>query len=332
MPYVQRSNLEWYKDKSILVTGGVGSIGSEIVRRLLSLEPKVIRVLDNNETALFYLKEEINSPRIRTLLGDIRDKERLTMACEGIDVIFHAAALKHVPLCEYNPFEAVKSNVIGTQNVLDAALDKDVSRFILISTDKAVEPGNVMGATKLLSERLTISANNYAGKKLTIFSCVRLGNVMNSRGSVIPLFKSQIEKGQKITVTDPEMTRFMMSLEKAVDLILLSGIMSKGGEIFILKMSSVKIMDLAEVMLEELMHGAENPLSTINIIGRRPGEKMHERLMTCDEAELASDDEHLFILNRQGGRGVRTESYCSELTERLSKEQLRKMLKDAGAL
>lgn len=331
MPCAKLSDLAWYRNKSILVTGGAGSIGSEIVQRLLLLDPKVIRVLDNSETGLFYLKEEMNNPRIRTLLGDVRDKERLSMACEGIDVVFHAAALKHVPLCEYNPFEAVKTNVMGTQNILDAALDKGVSRFILISTDKAVEPGNVMGATKMLSERLTISANNYAGGKPTKFSCVRLGNVMDSRGSVIPLFRSQIEKGQPITVTDPEMTRFMMSLEKAVDLILLSGQRSEGGEIFILKMSSVKIMDLAEVLLDAF-GGIKDASKAVTIVGKRPGEKRHERLMTSDEAERAEEEEYLFILNRAIGKGVHPESYCSELTRRLSKPQIKRMLKEAGPL
>lgn len=328
---VQHKDLEWYKDKTILVTGGAGSIGNAIVKRLLTLEPRVIRILDNNETALFYLKEELNSPSIRTLVGDIRDKERVAMACEDIDVLFHAAALKHVPLSEYNPFEAVKTNVIGTQNVLDAAREAGVGRFVLISTDKAVEPSNVMGATKMLSERLTISANNYVGKKPTRFACVRLGNVLDSRGSVVPLFRSQIENGKRITVTEPEMTRFMMSLDRAVDLILLSGKRAQGGEIFILKMPSIKLMDLAEIMLEEV-GGITNPSDAITIIGKRPGEKMHERLMTSVEAENTHEDEFLFILNQDKGGRTGPEEYCSDLKPRLTKPQIVIMLKDAGVL
>ena len=185
----------FYKDKVVLVTGGTGSIGSEIVKKVLEHSPKAVRVLDNNETSLFELEQELNSNKIRTLIGDIRDNERLMRALEGVDIVFHAGALKHVPLCEYNPFDAVKTNVIGTQNVLNAALDQNVDKVIVISTDKAVNPINVMGATKLLAERLTISANNYTGDKNTVFSCVRFGNVLDSRGSVVPLFKNQLKKG-----------------------------------------------------------------------------------------------------------------------------------------
>ncbi|MCL2116405.1 MAG: polysaccharide biosynthesis protein, partial [Methanobrevibacter sp.] len=242
----------FYKGKKILVTGGSGSIGSEIVEKLVSLPVDSIRVFDNNETALFDLETDLNSPKIRTLIGDIRDLERLNRAFEDIDIVFHAAALKHVPLCEFNPFDAVKTNVVGTQNVLDAAINCDVAKVILVSTDKAVNPINVMGATKLLAERLILSANSYAGNKRTIFSCVRFGNVLNSRGSVIPLFKKQIKNGGPVTITDPDMTRFIMHISDAADLILKSGQKAIGGEIFILKMSAVKITDLANAMINIL--------------------------------------------------------------------------------
>ena len=183
---------EYYRGKSILVTGGVGSIGKELVKNILKMDVSAVRILDNNETGLFDLGQELKSDKIRLLVGDVRDKERLKRAMEGVDIVFHAAALKHVPLCEFNPFDAVKTNILGTQNVLNVALDEEVEKVIVISTDKAANPVNVMGATKLLAERLTLSANAYRGDRKTVFSCVRFGIVVASRGSVIPLFAEQI--------------------------------------------------------------------------------------------------------------------------------------------
>ncbi len=291
----------FYEDKIILVTGGTGSIGSEIVKKVLEFNPAVVRVLDNNETGLFELEQELNSDKIRTFIGDVRDKERLLRAFENVDIVFHAGALKHVPLCEYNPFDAVKTNVIGTQNVLDAALDKEVNKVIVISTDKAVNPINVMGATKFLSERLTISANHYIGNKNTVFSCVRFGNVLDSRGSVVPLFKNQIKKGGPITITSPDMTRFIMGIPQAVQLILKAGEISEGKEIFILKMPAINIVDLAEVMIEEFapIYGYKPEDIEIQIIGKRIGEKTYEELMTEDETINAVDQGKLYIINSQ---------------------------------
>ena len=185
-----------FGDKRILITGGTGSIGSEILRKVLQYDPQVVRVFSIDEDAQFNLQQELGDrPNVRFLIGDVRDRERLGMAGEDVDIIFHVAALKHVPLCEYNPFEAVKTNVLGTQNVIDVAMKGEVDKLITISTDKAVNPVNVMGATKLLAERLTISANHYKGSRKTAFSCVRFGNVLYSRGSVVPLFREQIRKG-----------------------------------------------------------------------------------------------------------------------------------------
>jgi len=287
----------FYRDKSIIVTGGVGSIGSAIVRKLLQFDVKNIRVLDNNETGLFDLEQELNTPKLRTLIGDVRDKERLERAFEGIDIVFHAAALKHVPLCEYNPFEAVKTNVLGTQNVLDVALDKEVDKVILISTDKAVNPTNVMGATKLLAERLTVSANSYRGHRKTVFSTVRFGNVMDSRGSVIPLFKKQIEDGGPLTVTDPEMTRFVMTIPEAVELVIEAAFMAMGGEIFILKMPSLKVGDLAEAMIETFspLCGKKPEEIEITIMGKRPGEKMYEELINKEDEHTLMENDRMFI-------------------------------------
>ena len=316
---------DFYKNKTVLVTGGSGSIGREIVKKLLEVNPKAVRIFDNNETALFDLEEELNSKKIRTFIGDIRDKDRLKRAFENVDIIFHAAALKHVPLCEYNPFDAVKTNVLGTQNVLDAALDKNVEKVIMVSTDKAVNPVNVMGATKLLAERLTISANYYRGNKRTIFSCVRFGNVLNSRGSVVPTFKKQIQKGGPVTITDPKMSRFIMYIPDAAKLILKAGQIAHGKEIFILKMPAVNIVDLANVMIKDLApkYGHDPEKIEIKITGKRVGEKMYEELMTEDEALCAVDEGKLFILNSK--KEVNPDNgfeYNSDSVNKLSKSQI----------
>ena len=289
---------DFYRNKKLLVTGGVGSIGSNLVKKLLKLDPAIIRVFDNNETGLFDLEQELQSPKIRTLLGDIRDKDRMSMAMNGIDIVFHASALKHVPLCEYNPFDAVKTNVLGTQNVLEAALANEVRKVINVSTDKAVSPTNVMGATKLLAERLTISANYYSGNKKTVFSSVRFGNVLNSRGSVIPLFRKQIREGGPVTITDRRMTRFFMEIPAASHLILTAGEIAKGREIFILKMPAFRIADLAEAMIEEYASESGRRPSDIpvKIIGKRNGEKLYEDLMAEEEAERAYEREDMFLI------------------------------------
>lgn len=287
-----------YENKTILVTGGGGSIGSAIVRKILEYDPKIIRLLDINETRLFNLAHELNTDKIRILIGDIRDKERLARAIEDVDIVFHAAALKHVSFCETNPFEAVQTNVLGTKNLLEVATDEEVEKFITISTDKAVNPVSVLGASKLLAERLTVSANLYKGARKTTFSCVRFGNVLNSQGSVVPIFRSQVEKGGPVKVTDFDMTRFIMSMEDAVNLVLKAAQQSKGGEIFILKMPAVCIKDLAVATINELAPGygyiPEN--IKMEVIGRREGEKMFEELMNEDEAEIASDADDMFVL------------------------------------
>lgn len=321
----------YYKDKVLLVTGGAGSIGSEITKKVLEYNPSVIRVLDNNETALFELEEELNSDKLRVFYGDVRDKDRLKRAFDNVDIIFHAGALKHVPLCEFNPFDAVKTNIIGTQNVLDVALDRDVEKVIFVSTDKAVNPINVMGATKLLAERLTISANHYTGDKETVFSCVRFGNVLNSRGSVIPVFKNQIKNGGPVKITDKDMTRFIMGIPEAVELILKAGQKADGGEIFILKMPATNIMDLAEVMIENLANiYNHNPEEIgIEIIGKRVGEKMYEELMTADESLYAIDDGELFILNSNNQENLNnTMEYNSDYVDKLSKDQISEIIND----
>ena len=319
---------DFYDNKKVLVTGGSGSIGQKIVKELLKFNVDVVRVLDNNETALFDLEQDLNSSKIRTFVGDIRDYQRLVRAFKDIDIIFHAAAYKHVPLCEYNPMDAVKTNVIGTQNIIDAAISCDVDKVILISTDKAVNPVNVMGATKLLAERLMISSNVYSGVGGTKFSCVRFGNVLNSRGSVIPVFKKQIKNGGPVTITDEDMTRFIMHIHEAAKLILSAGSLSDGGEVFILKMPSVKLPDLAEAMIEYYApkYGFDVGDIDVEIIGKRIGEKLHEELMTPDEISYSEDNGNLFIIRNEINENHPKFIYNSSEINHLSKEEIYKIL------
>jgi FlaA1/EpsC-like NDP-sugar epimerase len=284
-------NFNLFRDKVILITGAAGSIGSELVKQLLECDPRAIRALGTNETGLFYLEQALNSDRLRILIGDVRDTERMSLAMRGVDIVFHAAALKHVPICEYNPFEAIRTNNLGTQNLLQMAIVNKVKRFVTISSDKAINPTNVMGATKLLAERLTIAANYYSGLPDHSFSTVRFGNVLGSRGSVMPLMFRQIRKGEPVTITDPEMTRYIMKIDDAVQLVLKAATMSKGGEIFILEMPALKTGDLVDSIIEvaaPLYQRDPNEIET-KIIGRRAGEKDYEELMSNYE----SDNYHL---------------------------------------
>src|SRR3989344_3193062 len=221
--------MKLFKDKTILVTGGTGSIGSEIVRQLLNYDPKVIRILARHEDRHYTLMHElgVNHAKLRFIVGDIRDKDRLRMAMDGVDIVFHAAALKQVPMCEYNSFEAVKTNVIGTQNVIEVARDFNVEQVIGVSTDKVVDPQGVMGVSKLMAEKLFLSTFYYQGNRRTKFACVRFGNVLGSRGSVLPVWKKQIANGQPVTVVDNKMTRFFMTISQAVKLVLDAAALSR---------------------------------------------------------------------------------------------------------
>ena len=329
-----------FKNKKILITGGTGSIGQEILREILKYEPTVVRIIDVDETKQFELQQEYEDyENIRFLLGDIRDKERLSRAIEDIDIVFHTAALKHVLACKYNPFEAVKTNVIGTQNLIDVAIDEEVGKVIFTSSDKAVNPTNVMGATKLLAERLITSANYYKGARKTIFSSVRFGNVLGSRGSVIPLFEKQIRKGGPVTITDKEMTRFIMSMRDAINLLFKATEIAQGGEIFVFKMDAIKITDLAEVMIGELAqkYGYTPDEIKIEIIGNKPGEKLYEELMTEDEARRALESEDMFILlpemrdlhykpNYISTSQAEVKAYNSRDVKHLAREEIKEIL------
>lgn len=287
-----------FKNKRILVTGGTGSIGSAIVKELLNYKPRQIRVYSRDETKQFELMHEIGSNfPINYLIGDVRDKERLNMAMENIDIVFHAAALKHVTACEKNPFEAVKTNVQGTQNIIDCAYANNVDKVVVISTDKATDPTNVMGCTKLLAEKLILASFLYKGTKRTKFCCVRFGNVLGSRGSVVPLFINQIKHGQAVTITDPEMTRFIMSIHQAVQLVFKSVRLMKNREIFVLKMPAVILKELSQAVIEIFQKNDDLKKNVpIKVIGKYRGERIHENLLTLEESKGALELEDMFII------------------------------------
>lgn len=277
----------FFSDKRVLVTGACGTIGQELVRQLLE-EYQVAELigLDNNESELFFLEQRfLNYPNSSFFLADTRDGGKLSRKFKGIVVVFHTAAFKHVILCERSPFDAVQTNIIGVQNVIRSALENKVQRVIFTSSDKAVNPTNVMGTSKLMGERLMTAANSNLRDKGSIFASTRFGNVLGSRGSVIPIFREQIRKGGPITLTDPDMTRFIMSIRQAVQLVIDSAALSCGGEVFVTKMPVIRIKDLAEVMIYELADkfGQAPESIDIEIIGTKPGEKLYEELMTQEE-------------------------------------------------
>ena len=329
-----------FEGKKILITGGTGSLGQALTNRLLENDVDTIRIFSRNEENQIQMETKFNDDRLRFFLGDINDFERLKRAFEDIDIVFHAAALKHVPKIEYNPFEAIKTNVFGSQNVINACLHENVEKVIAIGTDKAVSPLNTYGATKLLMEKLFVAANNYLDpeKHRTRFITVRYGNVFGSSGSVVLRFISQIKKKQKITITDPIMTRFSINTEEALDFILNALNSGKGSEIFVPKLRAYSIMDLKDVINELLDNNNEE------IIGIRPGEKLHETLISNDELHYSWEYNDMYMITNplyplfhvnkikdvyQGIKkleGIST--YSSDNVKEISKDELKKMLKE----
>lgn len=290
-----------FADRRILVTGGTGSIGSAIVEALLGQGPRVVRVLSRDDTKQFELAQRLRSEQaLRMLIGDVRSRVRLQRAMSDIELVFHTAAMKHVPASEFNPFEATETNVRGTQNVVEAAIDAGVERVLTVSTDKAVDPTNVMGATKLLAERLMSAAETYKGGSPTRFASVRFGNVIGSRGSLVPLIRGQVARGGPVTVTDPEMSRYMMPMRDAVRLCFEAMQRMAGGEVFILKMPRIRVGDLVEVLIEAYapQFGFRPDEIAIETIGARAGEKRHEVLLTEDEALAAEETEGMYVVGR----------------------------------
>ncbi|MEZ4365058.1 MAG: UDP-N-acetylglucosamine 4,6-dehydratase (inverting) [Kofleriaceae bacterium] len=279
--------MEW-TDRSVLVTGGTGSFGQRFARTLLERHrPKRLVIFSRDELKQHEMRTRgFDDPRLRYFIGDVRDLDRLRRAMAGIDVVVHAAALKQVPACEYNPIEAVRTNVDGARNVIDAALDTGVARVLALSTDKAVNPVNLYGATKLVAEKLFVQANAYAGGRGTRLSCVRYGNVVGSRGSVVPLFREQAKSGV-VTVTDERMTRFWITLDQGVAYVIRCLEQMHGGEVFIPKLPSVRLTELAAVVA---------PGARIDHVGIRPGEKLHEALLSDDEARSTRELDDQFVL------------------------------------
>ena len=282
-----------FKDKRILITGACGTVGSELIRQLLTNEiysPKEIIGLDNNENNIFFIEQSfLNFKNVRFFVADIKNEEVLNNKFYGIDIVFHTAALKHVILCERSPDQAVETNILGIQNVIEAANFNNVDKVIFTSSDKAVNPTNVMGTSKLMGERLITAANSNKYGQRTIFASTRFGNVLGSNGSVIPIFHNQIIKGGPITLTDQAMTRFVMSIDEAVHLVIDSSLKAQGGEVFITKMPVVRILDLAKAMIDLLApkYGFDKNKIEISEIGQKPGEKLYEELMSNEETRRA---------------------------------------------
>ena len=320
-----------FENKKILITGGTGSLGRALTKRLLAEKVDVIRIFSRNENKQVTMQSEFNDDRLRFLIGDIRDFARLQRALDGIDIVFHTAALKHVPVIEYNPFEAINTNVIGSRNVVEACLSENVEKVIGVGTDKAVSPLNTYGATKLLMEKLFVTASNYlSDKNKTKFISLRYGNVLGSSGSVIPKFIEQIKSNKKITITDPGMTRFSITMDEAIDFILDSTIHGHGSEVFIPKLRSYKIDDVKIVLQELLGNTGEEKIPV------RQGEKFHETLINIDEARttLESESKYIILQNKLSDqeinegypgfkRMILSKPYSSDNVERIPKNILK---------
>jgi FlaA1/EpsC-like NDP-sugar epimerase len=278
--------LEEWKKSRVLITGVCGTVGRELLHQVVELGAVEVVGIDNNESELFFVSQDYRGyPNVRVSLGDLRDLSKLTRMMEGIDIVLHSAALKHVILCEESPRDAVQTNILGVQNIIDAAQSNNVKRVIFTSSDKAVNPTNVMGTSKLMGERLMTAANANQRVNETIFASTRFGNVLGSRGSVIPLFRRQIANGGPVTLTDPLMTRFIMTIEQAAKLVLHSVFLAQGGEVFVTKMPVAGIEDLAQVMIEVLapVYGYSPSDIELMNIGSKPGEKLYEELMSDEE-------------------------------------------------
>ncbi len=299
--------------KKIMIIGGSGSWGQELTKQLLSnAEPDFIKIYSRGEHKQVEMARRFNDDRLKFIIGDIRDKNALKHASRDVDTIFHLAALKHVPVCELNPEETIKTNILGTLNAVEVSIENNVDRFILVSTDKAVDPINVYGVSKSAAEKLVINANYKSGK--TKFVCIRGGNVLGSNGSVVPLFQKQILTANKVTITDEKMTRFFMRLEEAISLIFKALNDSIGGEIYVLKMPSINVLQLADIMISEL----GDSKTVINNIGIRPGEKMNEVLVSRYESSRTYSFEDYFVILPNLDIPALSEKYAS--TPALNKE------------
>ena len=322
-----------FNGKKVLITGGTGSLGTALTERLLKTDVDTVRIFSRDELKQSQMEAKFNDKRLRFLIGDVRDKERLETALEDIDIVIHAAALKQVPVIEYNPFEAIKTNVVGAQNVVDACLQSNVKFALAIGTDKAVSPFNAYGATKLLMEKIFILANYYKGSHKIKFACVRYGNVLGSRGSLVPTLVNQIKSDKKITITDPNMTRFNITMNEALDLILRVIKNARGGEVFIPKLKAYKIIDMKNAILEILKSKAKTQKISI-----RPGEKFHEVLINENEIRKTYESKYDYIIydnNTQNysyekipniKKSTLIDRYSSDKVKLLTKNELKQVL------
>ncbi len=334
----------FYNGKNVLVTGACGTVGKKLTRLLFeNFETSEIVCADNNESELFFLEHEyLKNKRGRFFLADVRDRHKLNELMENIDIVFHTAAFKHVSLCERSPFEAVQTNIMGVNNIIASAVENKVGTVIFTSSDKAVNPTNVMGTSKLMGEKIMTAANNNLMDSHPILASTRFGNVLGSRGSVIAIFKEQIKNKGPVTLTDPEMTRFIMSLNQAVSLVIESAFLANGGEVFITKMPVIRIKDLAEVMIEELapVCGFDPGDIKIEVIGNKPGEKMYEELMNSEETRRTMELERFYVVLPVFGSVYRGTDYTymgsvtsgidkpynSEIIEPMTKDKLKVFL------
>jgi UDP-N-acetylglucosamine 4,6-dehydratase/UDP-glucose 4-epimerase len=329
-----------FEGKKVLITGGTGSLGHALTKRLLKMDVETVRILSRNEHKQIEMESKFNDHRLRFFLGDVRDYDRLTRAFEDVDIVFHAAALKHVPKVEYNPFEAIKTNVMGSQNVIDASISQNVEKTICVGTDKAVSPLNTYGATKLLMEKLFVSANNYLNpqKHRTKFIALRYGNVMGSSGSVIPKFIEQIKSKQKLTITDLNMTRFSITMDEALDFILHATEVGEGSEIFVPKLKAYLIKDVKDALTDILGNNGEE------IIGIRPGEKLHETLINFDEMRDSWETDQMYVIlnpllrlnkERKYSKLKKIENmitYSSDRVDKIQKDDLKRIIRNAGLI
>lgn len=327
-----------FDNKKILITGGTGSLGQALTKILLKSNAETIRIFSRNEHNQIMMGEELKDDRLRFLIGDVRERYRLTRALEDIDIVFHAAALKHVPVVEYNPFEGIQTNVIGSQNIIEACISNDVEIAVGISTDKSVAPLNTYGATKLLMEKIFTTANNFLNpeKHKTKFIALRYGNVLGSSGSVVPKFVRQIKNGEKITITDTNMTRFSITMNEAINFIIKSTSMGSGSEIFVPKLRAYKITDIIEAITEMI---GDTGMEKIPI---RAGEKIHETLIDQDEirntyefetnyliANPSLDNETIKRRYPDWKKVTENKSYSSDFAEKISKEELKKIISES---
>lgn len=322
---------EFLKNKTVLVTGGTGSFGEYVVRYLLKFSPRKIIVFSRDEWKQHVLRRDLSAfaDRLIFLIGDVRNFSTLLTACRGVDIIYHAAAMKHVPICEENPMEAVYTNVHGAFHLREAAIQNGVQKVIAISTDKAVRSVNVMGMTKAIQERILLF-HHKTGK--TIFTCVRFGNVVGSRGSVVPLFKDQINKKEPLTITDPDMTRFFISLEDAMELVSTATTEGKGREIFVKKMPVARIADIAAVMSKALTGREDYP---VKAIGPREGEQLYETLVSEEEMRRTVETNKYFIIHPYGEkvsglRGNNTEYRTDATDDCMDRDSISRLLKKTG--